>query len=223
MPFPPETAFLSRYNPVRFVLGQYSVKNRLLAAKARFPQKGKCLSKINHPGAGGKIEDAQSSHNGKSFSAGKGYACTLIHQDKIGVKLFRKDNGLKLAFVKRGSTWFSRSLHFRSRTNLQPRWRSCNPLPDFGWRFLAIKFRSDDRRYKYRAKKPRQYLYGLDQNQVMQWPRIRDNNLHATSKSEALNGGDLLLNLFHRIRLIDLMGLENGIQRCPRLKAQQPA
>ncbi len=55
----------------------------------------------------------------------------------------------------------------------------------------------------------------LDEQQIIEWPRIGNNDAHDASKAEALKISHFAFDIFQRYGLIDVMGLKEAIDFVP--------
>ena len=75
------------------------------------------------------------------------------------------------------------------------------------------KFGVHDGRDKHVPKQPWKQFDGIDQNQIVQWAGIRDDDPHAPSEPDVLQIPQVSLKFGHRHRLRDAMGRQERV-RC---------
>ncbi len=90
-------------------------------------------------------------------------------------------------------------------------------------RTRTAQLRNDGLRNNDFAKKLRQELNGVDQDQLMPRPGVRDDDPHTASKSEPKDVFDLPLDVSNGVILIDPMRLEEAVKLVETLKPQSAA
>lgn len=148
-------------------------------SEIRTPESLEDASKINKPAPRSKVKDAERACYGESAPIREGSAGTVVHEYQIGVDCGCKGYGRALPLIQSDFSSILARI-FRVRSNLNPIWHICAPCPHLHWRSNMRKLTVHRLWKKNFGKQPREQVNRIDQEQVINRPRIGNDEPHAS-------------------------------------------
>jgi len=174
----------------------------------------------DHATAGRQVEDTHCSGHGEAQAPGNIDAVTVIDEQELSPYSNRKLDRSSFAIVQ---VHKGRVVSVATgRHDLDPQRWFRNPAAYTLRSLIVPQFVPHDLRHEYLLKEGRQNCDLFNQYEVIQRTGVGDNEPHWSSEAKTPKVIPVVLEVIERIRHVDIMGLEEHIQRLSRREPKQP-